>query len=138
MRRNKRKPFFTPAFALAFLCLMLICLLLFLNGLSRQEKADYLASLTPTPSAVPKKVSYLYDSQTPAPTPMLLGLGKEGELVTAVQRRLAELGYYDGPIDGQFGNKTRDAVIAFQKASGLTADGLVGEETYALLTNASR
>ena len=32
-------------------------------------------------------------------------------------------------IDGQFGDGTREAVIAFQKARGLNADGIVGEMT---------
>ena len=133
MRRNRKKPFLTPAFAVALALLLTAGLLLAVNGISRQEKYAYLASLTPTPSAVPKKVSYAYDHQTPAPTALLLGSGREGPIVKEIQQRLKDLGYYTGLIDGQFGGQTRDAVIAFQKDRGLTADGLVGEETYALL-----
>ena len=51
----------------------------------------------------------------------------------AVQKRLKELGYYQGEVDGQFGPGTRDAVIAFQKKNGLDADGLAGEETQRVL-----
>ena len=58
MRRNRKKPFLTPAFAVALALLLTAGLLLAVNGISRQEKYAYLASLTPTPSAVPKKVSY--------------------------------------------------------------------------------
>ena len=134
MRRNRRTPFLTPAFALAMAVLLTAGLLLTLNGVSRQERYAYLASLTPTPTGVPKKVSYIYDRQTPAPTALLIGSGKEGPLVRTIQQRLKELGYYSGLIDGQFGAQTREAVIAFQKDRGLTADGLVGDETYALLT----
>ena len=47
----------------------------------------------------------------------------------AVQQKLKELGYYKGSVDGVFGQGTRGAVIAFQKANGLTADGIVGEKT---------
>ena len=133
MRRNRRRPFLTPVFAVSLALLLTAGLLLLINGLSRQEKYTYLASLTPTPSAVPRKVSYIYDSQTPAPTALLIGSGKEGPLVSQIQQRLKELGYYSGLVDGQFGGQTREAVIAFQKDKGLTADGLVGDETYALL-----
>ena len=49
------------------------------------------------------------------------------------EQRLRELGYYQGEVDGQFGAQTRLAVLAFQQASGLTADGVVGETTYRLL-----
>ena len=133
MRRNRRRPFLTPVFAVSLALLLTAGLLLLINGLSRQEKYTYLASLTPTPSAVPRKVSYIYDSQTPAPTALLIGSGKEGPLVSQIQQRLRELGYYNGLVDGQFGGQTREAVIAFQKDKGLTADGLVGDETYALL-----
>ena len=133
MSRNRRRPFLTPVFAVSLALLLTAGLLLLINGLSRQEKYTYLASLTPTPSAVPRKVSYIYDSQTPAPTALLVGSGKEGPLVSRIQQKLKELGYYSGLVDGQFGGQTREAVIAFQKDKGLIADGLVGDETYAML-----
>lgn len=47
----------------------------------------------------------------------------------AVQQKLKELGYYSGSVDGVYGQGTRNAVIAFQKANGLTADGIVGQNT---------
>ena len=47
----------------------------------------------------------------------------------AVQQKLKELGYYSGSVDGVYGQGTRNAVIAFQKANGLTADGVVGQNT---------
>ncbi len=53
--------------------------------------------------------------------------------VIALQERLAELGYAVGRIDGWFGSKTRDAVIAFQKkafpANEDEWDGIVGRRT---------
>jgi len=66
---------------------------------------------------------------TPTPTPQSMRLGFQGESVRTVQRRLKELGYYSGAIDGDFGEATDKAVRAFQKANGLTADGKVGENT---------
>lgn len=50
-----------------------------------------------------------------------------------IQQRLKELGYYKGNVDGVYGNQTRNAVIAFQKANGLVADGIVGEKTAKVL-----
>ena len=51
----------------------------------------------------------------------------------AVQSRLKDLGYYDGPIDGWLGGNTVPAIKAFQRDYGLTVDGIVGKETLAAL-----
>ena len=66
---------------------------------------------------------------TPTATPLTMRKGFTGEAVRTVQRRLKELGYLSGPIDGDFGDATDKAVKAFQKANGLAADGKVGEQT---------
>ena len=50
--------------------------------------------------------------------------GVKGGEVKEVQRRLKKWGYYNGAVDGVYGAKTRQAVIAFQKKNGLKADGL--------------
>lgn len=47
----------------------------------------------------------------------------------AVQSRLKDLGYYDGPIDGYLGGNTIPAIKAFQRDYGLNVDGLVGKQT---------
>lgn len=49
--------------------------------------------------------------------------------ITAVQRRLKELGYYKIAVDGIWGPKTLAAVKAFQRDYGLTVDGIVGTWT---------
>lgn len=72
------------------------------------------------------------------PVPVVLQLDDSGNMVTTLQNRLAELGYYDGPITGYYGSLTQDAVIRFQQTSGLTADGIVGATTEAALRSASR
>lgn len=56
--------------------------------------------------------------------------GAEGGQVELLQRALAAKGFSPGAIDGDFGSNTVRAVKAFQKASGLTADGIVGENTW--------
>lgn len=55
--------------------------------------------------------------------------GDRGESVKKVQQKLADYGYYSGGIDGIFGPKTSAAVKAFQKAKGLSVDGVVGTQT---------
>ena len=67
---------------------------------------------------------------TPSPAPSsALREGNSGEAVYILQARLFELGYYSGRIDGRFGEETTEAVKAFQRANGLTADGVVGSGT---------
>ncbi len=46
---------------------------------------------------------------------------KGDPLTRSVQQRLRNLGYAPGPVDGKMGNKTRNAIIRFQKDNGLTA-----------------
>lgn len=76
---------------------------------------------------------------TPAasPTPTASGptvrKGDDGAAVLSVQRRLQELGFDPGAVDGDFGAQTEAAVKAFQRARGLDADGIVGPETWAKL-----
>jgi len=62
----------------------------------------------------------------------ILMRGMEGEDVALMQRRLYQLGYYLGEIDGVFGLGTRTAVYGFQRAHKLEKiDGKVGPETIA-------
>ncbi|OCC01851.1 hypothetical protein BA190_26935 [Labrys sp. WJW] len=53
--------------------------------------------------------------------------------VLSIQTRLKTLGYDPGPLDNDFGPRTRAAVIAFQKARKLEPDGIVGRLTAAAL-----
>ena len=57
----------------------------------------------------------------------------KGEDVRQCQERLNLKGFNCGSADGAFGKKTRDAVIAFQSANGLDADGIVGQKTWGKL-----
>jgi hypothetical protein len=59
--------------------------------------------------------------------------GERGPLVEGYQKRLAELGYRPGTIDGIFGSHTRAAVLAFQAENGLSKDGRIGPLTRAAL-----
>jgi len=58
------------------------------------------------------------------PYPALV-IGAEGPAVLLLQNLLAERGFPPGAIDGDFGPKTENAIKAFQKDAGLTANGRV-------------
>lgn len=60
-------------------------------------------------------------------------LGSRGEEVRRVQKKLKQLGYYKGSVDGIYGSATQRAVRAFQKNCGITADGIAGPKTLKFL-----
>lgn len=60
-------------------------------------------------------------------------IGSTGSEVVGIQTRLKAWGYYNGAVDGIFGTATKNAVIKFQKANGLKADGIVGSKTLAAI-----
>lgn len=68
-----------------------------------------------------------------APTVQAAALkqGSKGDIVTTIQTKLKNWGYYNSTVDGIFGAKTTAAVKAFQRANKLTADGIVGNATAA-------
>ncbi len=70
-------------------------------------------TLTPVPAASP----------TPADTTS----------IAAIQQRLQDLGYYTGTVDGLTGPATKAAITLFQQQHGLTADGIYGPNTAAVL-----
>ena len=53
--------------------------------------------------------------------------------VYALQLALTKLGYYSTVLDGDYGQKTDDAVYKFQRAAGLSRDGDAGPITQAAL-----
>ena len=55
--------------------------------------------------------------------------GSRGEQVRRVQQKLRQWGYYDGDVDGVFGQETYDAVVYFQKKNDLKPDGVAGSAT---------
>lgn len=81
------------------------------------------AAQTPEPQDVP-------------PGPPILRPGIEGPAVAQLQRELTALGYYEGAIDGGYGELTQAAVRAFQADRGLAVDAIVGPSTWDALTQA--
>ncbi|MEH2307754.1 peptidoglycan-binding domain-containing protein [Nostoc sp.] len=56
-------------------------------------------------------------------------IGSNGPDVTSSQRCLKKLGYFNGPVSGKFASLTQNAVIKFQQANRISADGVVGINT---------
>ena len=59
--------------------------------------------------------------------------GSGGAVVSEIQTRLKNWGYYNGAVDGVYGSQTEKAVRWFQQKNGLNVDGQVGDQTLAAL-----
>jgi len=68
-----------------------------------------------------------------------IGLTDRGDAVADVQRRLCALGYSVGPsgVDGVFAEETRNAVSTFQSQRNLDETGVVDEDTWRSLVEAT-
>jgi peptidoglycan hydrolase-like protein with peptidoglycan-binding domain len=98
-------------------------------------------TLTPAPASGSGAASKPTATPTPAPAPKPPGpragaanaptvqAGASGDTVTAIQYLLRQ-GGQDVVVDGDFGEQTAGAVKSFQEAKGLTADGIVGAQTW--------
>ena len=84
------------------------------------------------PADISKDQITILPGEQPAAYPTIK-YGAEGDAVERLQTRLKELGYFDGTVGGNFGTITRSAVMAFQAAANLTADGIVGSDTWTAL-----
>lgn len=60
--------------------------------------------------------------------------GRKGVYVAVLQDALNTLGYNAGNIDGVFGANTKNAVLRYQRDNALTADGIVGCNTWKSIT----
>ena len=64
----------------------------------------------------------------------VLSYGVRGEDVKTIQRALKKAGFFNGPVTGYFGKQTKIAALRFQRAKGLSRDGIVGPQTRKALT----
>ena len=75
------------------------------------------------------------DLQAAAENRPPLEVGSNGDAVAILQRALIDLGFsmpkstQSGSPDGIYGGETQATVQAFQRANGLTADGIAGRDT---------
>lgn len=65
----------------------------------------------------------------------VLTVGSSSGDVWDLQYRLKTLDLYTQPLDGVYGSQTKAAVAKFQKAYGLSADGVTGTKTWNALKN---
>ena len=94
---------------------------------------------TTTSRATTTATTTQHTSTQPLPVPTTtLKAGSNGAQVKELQRALAQLGYKPGTVDGIFGPNTEAAVVRFQTAAKLAADGVVGPLTLAALGKAIR
>jgi N-acetylmuramoyl-L-alanine amidase len=100
--------------------------------------ATWVKLLPPAPGEAPVSVlvpatvaaARTMASETVAEGNPVLRKGAEGPAVSRLQRRLQQLGFYNGAIDGGFGDETEAAVKAAQGRAGLEEDGIAGEGTW--------
>lgn len=84
------------------------------------------AAVTPTNPAAPKSTGRAWNGQ-------YISQGATGGSVSMIQQQLTNMGYSPQGVDGIFGNHTRSAVINFQRAKGISVDGIVGPQTWKYL-----
>ncbi|WP_204106235.1 MULTISPECIES: peptidoglycan-binding protein [Spirulina sp. CCY15215] len=68
----------------------------------------------------------------------LLKKGDRNSEVKDIQQQLQRQGYFPGPVTGYYGSITQEAVMRFQQAKGLSADGVVGVQTQSKLQDNSK
>lgn len=101
-------------------------------------------SATPTPIQTAEPTAQPTAAPTPSPTPpptpeptsayKTLNHGDTSDAVREMQTALYELGYLrSSDVVGRYGDKTKDAVRAFQSTNGLDADGIAGAMTLTVL-----
>ena len=59
--------------------------------------------------------------------------GSTGSVVSQIQKRLSDWGYYFGSVDGVYGSRTESGVRYFQSKNGLKPDGVAGDRTLAAI-----
>jgi peptidoglycan hydrolase-like protein with peptidoglycan-binding domain len=86
----------------------------------------------PAATAAPNTAATAKPAAKPASAPASTA-AQSGAPVADVQRELARLGLYSGPIDGIAGPRTKAAIVAYQSAAGVAADGEPSSDLLALM-----
>ena len=96
---------------------------------AQRQAASPSASAPPVPSAPATRAPAPSPTATPPQARRKLRPGDRNADVKALQRRLEELNYDPGKIDGKYGPATQQAVWAFQKVNRLKIRSTLGERT---------
>lgn len=110
-----------------------------LNRLYSDSAPAYTAPapvVTDVPAATQTPVPVITDAPASS-TYQALQPGDSGDLVAAMQRRLKELGYFNGNIVGNYKELTTAAVKRFQAAMGYTQDGVASSALLEALYSSS-
>ncbi len=110
-----------------------------ISGTSTAAPAVAINTLEPTIMAATPVPATPTPVPTVSPTPVSSSLkkGSQGDAVRDLQKRLKNLGFYSGNVDGDFGAGTEEAVKRFQRQYGLTDDGIAGTRTLRALDSAA-
>ena len=142
IRRKKRYGFFKGLAQIAALLAVVVGLawLLSVVAFSVMGADDTVSADEYNYSTSSTIIKPFKDDQEPEPivvpdfTAEKLTLGDKGDMVDAVQRTLASLGYLSqGDVSGVYDLTTKNAVVMFQKANYLEATGVVDKSTYQLI-----
>ncbi len=88
-----------------------------------RESARILAAVAATPSR----------GDQPAQDDVLAHRLYSSGQIREMQQLLQQAGFDPGAVDGKWGARTRRALVAFQRAQGLPADGEFGAQTWVAL-----
>lgn len=94
-----------------------------LDPATRAEADSIVAGFTPRP--LDAEVNGDYAPRNWTQSAAADTTGPQVNLVRRAQSLLTSLGYEPGPVDGQPGPATRDAILAFQESQGLAQDGRI-------------
>lgn len=97
------------------------------NGKTGYVSSSYMKLVSSTPSPTPKPSNSKYANVTSiaalGEAPGYLSMGSTGEDVEKLQQALKLKGKFTSTVDGKFGNSTKEAINAYQKANGLPVTG---------------
>lgn len=86
------------------------------------------------PTAVPWSTEPQATVPPPAPAPVAPPASTGSPMLKPtkheIQQALKGAGFYKGAVDGKIGPQTREAIKEFQRVNGLSADGVVGRQTW--------
>lgn len=92
------------------------------------ETVQFLAQAAPAASPAPRS-----NNPDLSPNRPILKTGSRGPVVSELQAVLRLLGFYQGTVDGFYGESTTVAVTRLQRAAGLPQDGVAGPATWSVL-----
>ncbi len=128
----------TQAAIIAVSVIAVVLAILAAAGAFSSNRAAVPPVTTPRPPATTVTVTTPTTNATPpAQAPQqTLNPGDTGPQVKVLQQALTALGFSPGKADGDYGPTTQFEVEKFQLSKGLTADGVVGQQTLAALQQA--